>query len=193
MLKKMMLLTVSVCALVAVAAPAMAQAQQLYMKGPKGQHNPLPVGAKPLATTINNPGLSISLNNWGTFSCKPSVFGVVLENNAAISRMEGGSAYLKECALKSMTIKEFTINEKEAGLMTNVSYVLAYPSYEPGCRYEGNIPFTYEHDTNTLTIVPGTILYSGECYSYYSEIGGSFELFQYQLGSESLGPPVYIE
>lgn len=192
MLKKMMLLVASVCALVAVAAPAAAQAQQLY-KIEGGTHVPLAVGAEVTATSTDLTILFSGYANAEATCVKTLITGEVLENKANSARIgntwlgfEGGCT----SPIQNQTVDKITLNANKVGLITGLEFNMMSGE----CHLSGNPPFTYKHDTNTLT-VPATELQMeqsgwtpGWCYYYNKAImTASFTL------TTPTGTPVYIE
>jgi hypothetical protein len=182
MLKKTMLLVASACALAAFAAPAGAQAQELYQKGPKGEHNPLAVGAEVKATSTD---LKVTLGWLGTLECaKVIIKNKVLENKSNKSRT--GSAWWEFEGGCNTPVTEQAINEiilQEAGVITDLKFTAT------SCHLYGNPPLTYKHDTNTLTVTGKEQLTAAPPCWYYrvATMTASFTL------TTPTGTPVYIE
>jgi hypothetical protein len=152
MLKKITLLAISVGALVAFAAPAVAQAQQLYELNVK-QHVSLNNGAKVTATATDLTTHTV----FGTLTCKlVTIHGEVLENNANTVRIGNNSVTVEGCnvPITNPSVGQITIVKAETvGIAHDATFVAHIPPpAEVTCHYTGDIPFSYAHDTDTLTV-----------------------------------------
>jgi hypothetical protein len=158
MLKKMMLLAISVGALVAFAAPAVAQAQELYELEGK-VHKPLAVGVEVTATSTN----LITHTPLGTLECtKVTIHGIVAKNETNTAHISNNSITVEGCntTITDPTVGTITILANKTGLAHSATFE-ADLSPTLTCHYAGNIPFTYAHDTDVLTVDSTTEQFTG--------------------------------
>jgi hypothetical protein len=152
MLKKMTLLAISVGALVAVAAPAMAQAQQLYELNGK-QHVALvgssdPTKAPKITATSTN---LVTTTPLGSLTCtKVTIHGLVTKNTANEVEISNNVVTVEGCnhEITPATVGSITIVKSETlGVAHDATFVVDH-----GCHFTGDIPFDYAHDTDVLTV-----------------------------------------
>jgi len=149
MLKKMMLLALSACALVAFAIPAAAQAVQLTDEG-----ETVPKGTKVTATSTNLKTTTLA----GTLECaKVTIHGTVLDPGPTqvvigetVTTTEGCNALITNPTAGTITINSGT------GTATGASFT-ADLGGGVQCTIAGNLGFTYTSGTDVLNI-PGSTL-----------------------------------
>jgi hypothetical protein len=180
MLKKMTLLAISVFALVAFAAPAVAQAQQLYQLK-NGKHVALSTGVEVTATSTNL--VTTETATGEKLECMlVTIHGTVSKNEAATAHISNNSVTVSGCnhSITDATIGTITIDAGTVGLGDGATFEV-----DGLCHFSGNIPFSYLHDTNVLTIAGIDQLNSAACGT--AQIAGSFKL------ETSNTMPVFIE
>lgn len=162
MLKKMMLLALSVAALVAFAAPAMAQADELV-----DSEGPLPIGAEVTATSTN----LVTKSALGELKCTfVTIHAEVAENGPSI-HLNDLATTTAGCnvAITNPTAGTITL-EGGTGLATGATFVAA-----GACDFAGNIPFSYATGTSSLTVT-GTNQLSAPSPCGTATMSGSFNL-----------------
>lgn len=174
MMKKMMLLALAASAIVAVAAPAAAQAQLLYETGPAGEHNALAVGAEVTATSTNL--VTEVTATGGKLECeKVTIHGEVTENSAVKSRIENNTVEVEGCntPVTNPAVVRLTFQGNQAGTGANATFTAA------GCTFAGNIPFSYETNTDVVTVTPNPLTEGDQFFSAvcgHAFMTGSFTL-----------------
>jgi hypothetical protein len=181
MLKKMMLLALSVGALLAFAAPV-AQGQELYELDGE-EHVSLGVGAKVTATSTN---LVTTLTATGSeVQCAHvTIHGEVTENGATGSKIGNNTISHKECntAVSNPSVGGITISPNTTGVAHS------WTRLSGPCDFTGNIPFIYATNSDTLTVTTDPVtndqLFSPIC--GHAKTTGSFTL------ETNDGTPVFI-
>jgi hypothetical protein len=175
MLKKMMLLAISVFALVAFAAPAVAQAQKLYETGAGGAHVDLAVGAKVTATSTN---LKTQITTPGVppLECAlVTIHGEVTENKATKSRIENNTVTTEACntPITGAAAGRITFQGTGEGTVANTAFTAI------GCTFAGNLRVSYVTNSDTVTVTPTPVtidqLFSAGC-NDHAFMTGSFTL-----------------
>jgi hypothetical protein len=166
MIKKLAMLAMAVSALVAFAAPAMAQADQLYEKGPLGEHIALKVGAEITLTSTNLKTES----PLGTLTCtKVTIHGEVTENGPTTIKGKEKSTTVEGC---NHTITDPTAGTVSLGGGTGSTSGTKFV-VDGLCTFTGSIPFKYETNTDVVTVT-GTKQLSSPCGS--GTMTGTFTL-----------------
>jgi len=174
MIKKLTMLAMAVGALVAFAAPAMAQADELYEKTING-NVPLKVGAEITLTSTN----LVTHAGIGTLECKKvTIHGEVTKNGPTITGKEK-STTVEGC---NHTITDPTAGTVELGSGTGKTTGTSF-TVDFFCTFTGSIPFKYVTNTDEA-VVTGENQLSGGCGS--ATMTGSFTL------ETKDGTPVYI-
>jgi hypothetical protein len=190
MLKKMMLLAVAAGALVAFAAPTVAQATEL-----KEGKTKLAVGAKVTATSTN----LVTTTAAGKLACAlVTIHGNVTENGPS-AVIEPTSTTTSECHLITASngvTHAVTITDPTVGTIkltgggassATATFIADIPTLGVECHFAGTVAFTYVSKSDTFSI-PGSILTGSGATCPVSEgtIEGSFTL------ETSTGTPVEI-
>lgn len=140
MIKKMMLLAMAVGALLAFAGPAMAQADVL-----SDSEGDLPIGAEVTATSTD---LVTEVPGLPTLECAlVTIHGDVVANGPVIE-IEETETTVNGCNLPitNPASGDITIGGG-VGIASESTFVAAGI-----CHFTGNIPFSYETNSDTLTI-----------------------------------------
>jgi hypothetical protein len=140
MIKKLMLLAMALSAMVAFAAPAVAQADELYEES-----GPLSLGAEITLTSTNLK----TVTPLGTLECeKVTIHGEVTQNGPTTITGKELSTALANC---NKTITDPTAGTVSlsggTGSTTGTKFIA-----EGFCTYTGSIPFSYETDSDVVTV-----------------------------------------
>jgi len=164
MIKRLVLLAMAVGALVAFAAPAMAQADELYEES-IGVKTPLKIGSEITLTSTN---LKTTLF-FGTLTCeKVTIHEEVTKNGPTTITGKERSTTAEGCN-RTITDPTFGSASLSGGTgSTGWKFVL-----EGLCTYTGSVPFKYTTNTNEVTVT-GTSQLSSACGS--ATVSASFTL-----------------
>jgi opacity protein-like surface antigen len=166
MFKKTMLLALSAGAIIAFAAPAMAQADELVESGGTVH---LAKGAEVTATSTN---LATVVPGVGTLTCsKVTVHGTLKKVTAPIT-IGQTTTEVEGCnvPVTNPEVAEIVI-EGGSGEGSGVSFTA---DLSPSCMLGGTVAFTYTTNSDVLSIA-GSIL-TGTCGGGQGTISGSFTL-----------------
>jgi hypothetical protein len=173
MLKKMMLLALSVGALVAFAAPAAAQADELYEE----IEGPLEFGAEVTARSINT--IIVATQLGVTVECSEVIFHLRVQENGPEIELsptaEPVTTFGCSTAITNATPGTVTLSEGQ-GTATGATFLIAGV-----CDYSGSIAFNYQTESDQL-IAFSTLF--GNC--GFGHLDGVFTL------ETRTGTPIYI-
>jgi hypothetical protein len=171
MLRNAMLLALSVSALVALAAPAMAQADELADSG-----GPLEAGAE-ITATSRDLALTTAL---GTVECERVILhGHIVENDDLSIVIMETEAAVEGC---NTTVNP-AFGSIQLGAGGGLSFGSSFSVAEGLCTFSGFIPFVYFLESDTLEIW-GAEQLAGNC--GVATVEGSFTL------ETENGTPVFI-
>lgn len=143
MIKKSTLLAMAIGALATLAAPAAAQADELYTSV-GGIKSPLKIGAKLTLTSTN---LELKSVTGGLQCTKVTVHGEITANGPTVAIKEE-STTVEGCnhGVTDPTFGAITLGGG-AGTTTGTKLVI-----EGICTYSGNVPFSYATNSDTITV-----------------------------------------
>jgi hypothetical protein len=185
MLKKMTLLAMALGALLAFVVPA-AQGQELYEEVEE-VHVPLEVGAEVAAKSTN---LTTIWTYTGFFKfniecANTTVHGTVTVNEATTVHIKSEFVTVEGCSIviSNPIVGSITINGNTTGRAHDATFRAG-----PVCHFNGDIPFTYEHDTDMLTVtgIQQFFVTPEACGQTHMTVGS----FTLETGD---GTPVFIE
>lgn len=164
MIKKMMLLALSVGALAAFAVPTVASAQL------KEGGVALKTGVEVTATSTNLETVATGLGT--KLTCKlVTIHMKLVKNNAGANGVEATNVATttSECSSPITVANAGTIDlGAGVGVATGATFLVSGV-----CDFTGNIPFSYVSGTSTLTVT-GTSQFNGNCGA--GDMTGSFTL-----------------
>jgi hypothetical protein len=176
MIRKMMLLAVSVGALVALAAPAVAQATEL-----KEGNKKLAVGSEVTATSTNLK----TTTSQGTLACElVTLHATVAQNGPGNVIIEPVVTTTAECHILTPATHAATITEPTVGTITigggvgsaSATFIADIPDFELECHFSGAVGFTYVAGTGVLSVPGSPLAGSGTNCPAAGTIEGSFTL-----------------